>query len=552
MSTVDFRALPTHLIQRWAGNGVRHRPASCWRRRAVEVSLRIIADTLMINFSLLATLVMRFLFLVLIEDATLSKRETVIRSFELYWKSCPLLTMIGIGVFYAAGFYTNGRAYRGRYKALVIGLSVTVCYLAFGLLILLFGRHLSFPRSVFVLSWGVSLAMLLGARLWSRLWSSVIIAREASPRPSSSEKPIERVLVIGGAGYIGSALLPRLLERGYRVRLLDLFVYGQEPIRNLLDHPNLEVIRADFRQLDQVTRAMRGVDAAIHLGAIVGDPACALDEELTVDINLKATRMIAEIAKGEGIERFLFASTCSVYGASDEFLEETSALNPLSLYARSKLASESLLLSLADERFHPVIFRFGTIYGLSGRTRFDLVVNLLTAKAIVDRKITVMGGDQWRPFLHVEDAALALLRALEAPRDVVSRQIFNIGSDEQNATLGEIGALIHRLVPEAELLELGCDGDRRNYRVSFRKVRETLGFTPMWTLERGIQQVMEAFASQKVRDYKLSTYNNFKYLSEEGSERLARPRNDWAHALLRSSETAVGAVAAAAPVPSHV
>src|SRR5205823_1693957 len=146
-----------------------------------------------------------------------------------------------------------------------------------------------------------------------------------------------------------SALLPKLLAQGYSVRVLDLLLYGSEPLAAVLDHPRLEVVQADFRQVDKVVEAMQGVDAVIHLGAIVGDPACALDEELTIEVNLMATRMIAEVAKGSGIRRFCFASTCSVYGANDHMLDEWSELNPISLYARSKLASEKVLMQMADE-----------------------------------------------------------------------------------------------------------------------------------------------------------------------------------------------------------
>jgi nucleoside-diphosphate-sugar epimerase len=161
---------------------------------------------------------------------------------------------------------------------------------------------------------------------------------------------------------------------------------------------------------------MQDVDVVIHLGAIVGDPACALDEELSIEVNLMATRMIAEVAKGSGINRFLFASTCSVYGASDELLDEYSALNPVSLYARSKIASEQVLKNLAGPGFSPVILRFGTIYGLSGRTRFDLVVNLLAAKAVVEKKLPSSVATSGGPLCMVDDAALALLKALKAPR----------------------------------------------------------------------------------------------------------------------------------------
>src|SRR4029079_6285270 len=227
---------------------------------------------------------------------------------------------------------------------------------------------------------------------------------------------------------------------------LDLLIYGTEPIEDSVAHPNLEIMKADFRQVDKVVQAMRNIDAVIHLGAIVGDPACALDEELTIEVNLMATRMIAEVAKGDGVSRVICASTCSVYGANDAMLDERSALNPVSIYARSKIASERVLMSMASCVFAPTLLRFGTIYGLSGRTRFDLVINLLTAKAMVEGKITVFGGDQWRPFVHVDDAALAVLMALEAPLSLVGNEVFNVGCDEQNYTIQQVGEMIKQLV----------------------------------------------------------------------------------------------------------
>jgi nucleoside-diphosphate-sugar epimerase len=284
--------------------------------------------------------------------------------------------------------------------------------------------------------------------------------------------------------------------------------------------------------MDKIVQAMKGMDEVIHLGGIVGDPACSLDEELTVEVNLLATRMIAEAAKGSGIKRFCFASTCSVYGANDQILDERSELNPISLYARSKLASEKVLMELADTSFSPVILRFGTVYGLSGRTRFDLVVNLLTAKAVVDRKITVSGGGQWRPFLHVDDAALALMKAVEAPTELVHGEVFNVGSNEQNYRLEEAAEVIQSLVTEAEIVEMGIGTDFRNYQVDFTKITKMLGFIPRWTLQEGIKQVIAALESGEVKDYRHPMYSNVKFLSDESNSHLLRAENGWAYKLI--------------------
>lgn len=357
--------------------------------------------------------------------------------------------------------------------------------------------------------------------------------------PRLWKKPTPRtILVIGGAGYIGSALVPKLLARGHRVRLLDRLFYGLDPIRGVVNHPNLEIRQADFRRVDKLVESMRGVDAVIHLGAIVGDPACALDRDLTIEVNLIATRTIAEVAKGYGIRRFIFASTCSVYGASaeNELLTEESPLNPVSLYAVTKLASENVLMKMASDTFSPTCLRFSTIYGLSGRTRFDLVVNLLSAKAMVEGAITIQGGDQWRPFLHVDDAALSLLHTLEAPLGKVHKQVFNVGSDEQNHTIQQIGEMIQRKIPAAELLNLGQGGDRRDYRADFRKIREQLGFVPRWNIAEGIDQVIDVIQSGAVKDYRVAKYSNVKYLTEQESiVNLVHHESSWAYDLVQQT-----------------
>jgi len=241
------------------------------------------------------------------------------------------------------------------------------------------------------------------------------------------------------------------------------------------------------------------------------------------------------VAKGQGVERFIFASTCSVYGASDDTLDENSTLNPVSLYARSKIASERVLMQMADDRFAPVILRFSTIYGLSGRTRFDLVINLLTAKAITEGKITVFGGSQWRPFVHVDDAALAVFKSLQAPLEVVDGEIFNVGSDEQNYTINQIAEIIHKMIPNSEIINMGDDTDARNYRVSFYKIRKKLGYLPQWTVEKGVRQVEEALRSGKVKNYKDAKYSNVKFLTEEGSNYLPEQKQDWPQELLHDT-----------------
>jgi len=503
------------------------------KRISYQGVIRLFADAVLINVATLTGLAGRLLYIVAYAnpEANINYRQTLWDYLDYFGSSFWLLTLVCLTIFSLNGFYTYGRFYRGRFKALILFQAITLSYLIFGFAIFLF--KVNFPRSALVVSWGLSVLLLSAARAWSFLWKEVVnIERRLVERPE--DRKIQLVLVIGGAGYIGSAFLPKLLEKGYRVRLLDLLLYGTEPIQELLEHPHLEIMQADFRQIDKVVEAMRDVDAVVHLGGIVGDPASALNEELTIDINLIATRMIAEVAKGSGVGHFIFASSCSVYGTSSEMLDERSTLNPISLYARSKIASEKVLLSMADDHFAPVILRFGTIYGLSGRTRFDLVVNLLTARALVDREILIFGGDQWRPFLHVDDAALSLLMALEAPRKLVRNQVFNVGSNEQNYTIRQIGEIIRSIAPEAEIVEKPDESDRRNYWVSFNKICNTLGFLPRWTVEMGVQQVIQAIRSGKVGDYRDTKYSNVKFLTEEGIYRLERD-GSWAHQLIKET-----------------
>ncbi len=488
----------------------------------LEILVRVLADVVLLNAAAGVGVLVRSR---LIDGA--SSAPAMAASFAI---AATFLSLVGPVVFGAFGFYSKGRFYAGRYKALVVAQATALLFLLFGFYEGILAGH-SFPRVLVLTSWATATALIEIARLWAWLWR-LVLERENPALRAAIVREQRKVLLIGGAGYIGSSLLPRMLERGCKVRLMDAFVYGEEPVARCLSHGNLEVMRADFRNVHDVVYAMRDVDSVIHLGAIVGDPACALDKDLTVEVNLLATRMIAEVAKANGVRKFIFASTCSVYGASDGLLDERSALNPVSLYARTKIACEQVLTSLRDPEFSPVILRFGTVYGLSGRIRFDLVVNLLAAKAICEGKITVFGRHQWRPFLHVHDAGRAVLAVLEASPTQLADTIFNVGSDQQNLTLGEVGELIRRMVPTAELICTDSEAERRNYRVDFGRIRRALNFAPEWTIEQGAQQVIEAIQSGVVVDYRDPKYSNVKLLSEEHCRQILRPTKDWATEML--------------------
>ncbi len=495
-------------------------------------ALRMAADAILVAASYALGMTIRFFLAV---ETNGFSHERVQQFTIQTMHGLEVLVPICVLTFNFFGFYNRTRRFSIQYKMLVIFQGVSVGYLLSGFLAFFASEYVGFSRGGLFLGYSVCVALFWASRLASNLWRLVVLRESGDEAATLAVRHAaeKRVLLIGGGGYIGSALLPKLLEAGFRVRLLDVFLYGKEPIQDHLNHSNLEIVEGDFRRIEKVVAAMRNVGTVIHLGAIVGDPACALDETLTIEINLVATRMIAEVAKGAGVRRFVFASTCSVYGASDGMLDERSLLNPISLYARSKIASERVLLENRDGDFAPVILRFGTIFGFSGRTRFDLVVNLLAAKAIFDGKITLFGGDQWRPFVHVEDAARAVMAVLEAPIQQVRGEVFNVGDNEMNFTLRQVGEVIQQMVPAAVLVDSGSNADRRNYRVDFSKVRHLTGYRTQWTLEAGVQQVIDAIQAGKVTDYSLPKYSNVKHLNAE-TIRLLGTSTGWETKILQS------------------
>jgi len=486
------------------------------RRINRQMLKRMVVDAVVVNLALALSLFARYLVASWTQSGGLFVDQALMRSFiTIYVNSAWLLTILALLVFYVSGFYTRGRMYISQYKAVVIFQAVTLTYLAFGSLVFLAGANIGLPRSVLLLGWLLTLLGIGGVRV-----VFVLIEREVL-RDLGAESRVQvadprRVLVVGGAGYIGSVLVRKLLARGWRVRVLDRLLYGEESLSELYGQRGFELIQGDFRNVEAVVRAVQGMGAIVHLGAVVGDPACALDEEFTFEVNLAATRMIAEAGKGYGIRRFLFASSCSVYGASDEMLDERSQLAPLSLYSRTKIESERLLLSIMSENFSPVLLRFATVCGMSHRPRFDLVVNLLAAQAKLEGKITIFGGDQWRPFIHVDDVARALMGCLEAPLETVSGEIFNVGSETGNLRLKEVGDVVKKLVPGVEVSTQRGAEDRRNYRVSFQKIERALGFRAQKTVEDAVVESIQAVERRQITNYRRPQYSNVKWLTENG------------------------------------
>ncbi len=251
----------------------------------------------------------------------------------------------------------------------------------------------------------------------------------------------------------------------------------------------------------------------MHLAGLVGDPACAVDEAFTRHTNIVATRMVKQVAQSLGVSRFVFASSCSVYGVSDVEVSELDDLNPVSLYAQTKIDSERELLHGVPDGFYVTVLRFATVFGHSFRPRFDLVANLFTAQAMHNGRITVVGADQWRPFVHVRDLARAIVTVLEAEPTRVQSQVFNVGDGRLNMTIGQLGELVQRVVGERRAVELQVSEnptDRRNYAVSFAKIRTQLGFQAETDVEAGVREMVAHLAAGDYGDYRTPAYSNLE------------------------------------------
>ena len=297
-----------------------------------------------------------------------------------------------------------------------------------------------------------------------------------------------KILVTGNQGYIGPVLSALAKARGHSIIGFDTGYFDNETP----DPAVLRQIRGDVR--DIAATDLEGVDAIIHLAALSNDPMGALDPELTLEINYRASVRLAGLAKSAGVDRFIFASSCSLYGASggDAALDETAPMQPVSAYAVSKAKTEEALLALADKRFSPVFMRNATAYGVGPRPRFDLVVNNLAGWAHTDGVLRILSdGTPWRPLVHIEDIALAALCAAEAPADIVHAQAFNIGHPKGNYQVRDIALAVQSAFPGSQLeFAGGATQDPRSYRVSFDKALNQLpGYAPRWTLDRGIDEV---------------------------------------------------------------
>ena len=305
----------------------------------------------------------------------------------------------------------------------------------------------------------------------------------------------KKILITGGAGYIGSVLARLLLTRGYLVRVIDNLLFGGEAIIELMNHQNFEFIRGDVRSPTDLKKALVDINDVVHLAAIVGDPACAKEPKLAKETNYMATKQFYKLSDELGIERFIYASTCSNYGKMQDrntYVDETSPLSPISIYAETKVSSEHFLLEQSVEnRCKPTCLRFSTVYGLSPRPRFDLTVNEFTKEIALGRELVVFGEQFWRPYCHVYDLARSVLMVLEVEKNKVAFNVFNVGDTQENYQKKMLVEEILKFIPEGRVKYIHRDEDPRDYRVSFEKIKNILGFKIKKTVPDGIKQIID-------------------------------------------------------------
>lgn len=322
-----------------------------------------------------------------------------------------------------------------------------------------------------------------------------------------------KVLVTGGAGYIGSILSRLLLERGYEVTCLDRLFFGVDPIKDIVD--KISLIKDDVRWFNP--KILEGIDAVFDLASLSNDPSGELDPQKTLEINYKGRVRVAKLSKKHGVKRYVLASTCSVYGFQEGILTEESKLNPLTTYAKANVLAEKEIMPLSSKTFAVTALRQATVYGFSPRMRFDLAINGMVLGFFKNGKIPIMrDGKQWRPFIHVKDTANAFITVLEADSDLVNGQIFNVGSNEQNMQIFDLAKLVAESINLPFNYEWYGSPDARSYRVDFNKIKETLNFKPQYTPKHGAREVFDALKDGRlsVDDPRTITVKWYKHLLE--------------------------------------
>jgi nucleoside-diphosphate-sugar epimerase len=332
---------------------------------------------------------------------------------------------------------------------------------------------------------------------------------------------MEHILITGGAGYIGSLLTGVLLRDGYKVTVVDELLFGGESLLPYFNHPNFHFVKADVWEPRAIRSAVLkkwpNPFAIVHLAAIAGFPACqAVGRQVAWRYNVESTEHVYEQAVAFDVQRFVYISTYSSYGLSPNGLPSTedAPLNPQSLYGETKIASERFLLSQGTSQCAPLIYRPASLYGLSPRPRFDLMVNQFVLDAFLNREVMIYQRGYYRSFVHIQDVVRGIALGLKAPMNVIRGQVFNIGTERGNLTKDEVVSLILKRLPETEVIykDLTFGGDIRDIAVSFEKIKHELGFNSQLTVDDGIREVLHALRFGIIRDPKNQRYHNAQFI----------------------------------------
>lgn len=312
------------------------------------------------------------------------------------------------------------------------------------------------------------------------------------------KKQLWNILVTGGAGYVGSVLVPMLLAEGHKVNVLDLYLYEDDVFAPYRDNPNLKEIRGDLRDPKAVQKALEGCNAVIHLACISNDPSFELDPDLGKSINFDSFRPLVQAAKRAGVKRFIYASSSSVYGIKDGEVTEDLPLEPLTDYSKFKAMCEQVLEEEREPGFVTLTLRPSTVCGYGPRQRLDVVVNILTNNAVNNGKIRVFGGSQLRPNIHIKDMARAYLHCLQMEDKAIDGKIFNVGYE--NHTVMQLAETVRNVVDKKLPIDVEPTNDNRSYHVSSKKIRRELGFEAKFTIEDAVRDLVAAFRAGKLPD----------------------------------------------------
>lgn len=325
----------------------------------------------------------------------------------------------------------------------------------------------------------------------------------------------KNIFIAGAGGYIGTRLVNALLKKGYYVKALDRFYFG-DTLSSFSNNSNLTIIKGDIRFFDP--SQLKGVDVVVNLAAIANESASKINPKVTRSINYHGAVRLARLAKENGVKQYIFSSSCSVYGRKTNLVDESTIPSATSEYAESKIDAENKILSFANKKFSPTVLRFATIFGLSKeKMRLDLVVNIMTLQAWKDKKIYVTGGgNQWCPLLHVDDAVLAILKVITTrAKDKIHKQIFNVGSNENNYQVFKIADHVHKYFKDATIQHIPSNPDIRVYRIDFSKFRKTLQFKTTKRIDDGIIEIKKALEKGEIADeITANTLNYYLYLTD--------------------------------------